>query len=233
MGSGPVLHILRVFCDDRERAGNLLGVFPDGGAVPAAQRQEIARQLGFSETVFVLDLDTASLEIYTPARELPFAGHPLVGTAWLLGADNPDLSVLRPPAGEVRIEVHERLVWVHARAEYSPHWDSVRLDTAESVLELKGPPGDLGHVQAWAWQDEEAGVVRARVFAEQYGVPEDPATGSAAIVLCAALGRELRIIQGQAGMESEIRVRPLADGWFALGGRVVVDRPPEPFRLQD
>jgi predicted PhzF superfamily epimerase YddE/YHI9 len=232
MSSGPVLHILRVFCDERGRAGNLLGVFPDGGAVPAARRQGIARQLGFSETVFVVDMDTAGLEIYTPARELPFAGHPLVGTAWLLGRDNPDLSVLRPPAGDVRMEFHEQLVWVHARAEYSPHWDSVRLDTPESVLELKGPPGARGHVQAWAWQDEEAGVVRARVFAEEYGVPEDPATGSAAIVLCAALGRGLRIIQGRADTESEIRVRPLADGWFALGGRVVVDRPPEPFQLQ-
>jgi predicted PhzF superfamily epimerase YddE/YHI9 len=51
----PSLHVLRVFTDDEGRAGNPLGVFLDGTAVPADRRQETARRLGFSETVFVDD----------------------------------------------------------------------------------------------------------------------------------------------------------------------------------
>jgi predicted PhzF superfamily epimerase YddE/YHI9 len=86
-------------------------------------------------------------------------------------------------------------------------------------------------VQAWAWQDRDAGVIRARVFAGDYGVAEDPATGSAAIVLCAALGRDLRIVQGPAGQESEIHVRLAGDGHVELGGRVVAEQPPRGYGI--
>ncbi|MGH2833350.1 MAG: PhzF family phenazine biosynthesis protein [Solirubrobacteraceae bacterium] len=226
------LHVLRVFCDEQERAGNLLGVFPQGWLVPAAERQEVARRLGFSETVFVTDADTATLEIYTPTQELPFAGHPLVGTAWLLGQSPEPPALLRPPVGDVHYTFEDSLTWVQARAEYSPNWELVQLPEPAAVTNLSGPPDGLGHVQAWAWQDQDEGVVRARVFSSDYGVAEDSATGSAAIALCASLGRGLQILQGQAQSESEIRARPLADGWFALGGRVVVDRSPEYLQLQ-
>jgi predicted PhzF superfamily epimerase YddE/YHI9 len=198
-------------------------VFLDGHAIEVSERQGIAAQLGFSETVFVQDRHTGTLAIHTPTQELPFAGHPLVGTAWLLSqSDHPPI-VLRPPAGEVQFALEDELAWVRARPEYSPSWDQVQLDDPATVLALDGPPGALGHVQAWAWQDHHAGVVRARVFAPDYGVGEDPATGSAAIVLCGTIGRELRIIQGPDGAESEIHVRPLAGGWVRLGGRVIAD----------
>jgi predicted PhzF superfamily epimerase YddE/YHI9 len=220
MGTTIDLHVLRVFCDEHGGAGNPLGIFPDGRLVPNTRRQAIAKHLGFSETVFIDDKDAGTLAIFTPTRELGFAGHPLVGAAWLLGHDNHGLSALRPRAGEVRVQLEPESSWVHARAEYSPSWECIQLQNPDSVLELTGPPERLGHVQAWAWLDEPAGLVRARVFASDYGIAEDPATGSAAIVLCAQLGRELRITQGPAGSESEIRVRPLAGDWVALGGRV-------------
>ncbi|MFG1871546.1 PhzF family phenazine biosynthesis protein [Micromonospora arborensis] len=79
------LHVLRVFCGPGGRYGNQLGVVLDGQAVAAEQdRQAVAARLGYSETVFVDDAGTGVVDIYTPSVRLPFAGHPLVGTSWLL-----------------------------------------------------------------------------------------------------------------------------------------------------
>ena len=227
-----------VVCDvftDRALAGNQLAVFTDARDLTSDEMQALARETNLSETVFCLPPEAADadvrIRIFTPARELPFAGHPLVGTAWLLGQSPEPPALLRPPVGDVHYTFEDSLTWVQARAQYSPNWELVQLPEPAAVTNLSGPPDGLGHVQAWAWQDQDEGVVRARVFASDYGVPEDPATGSAAIVLCAALGRGLRIIQGQTDTESEIRVQPLADGCYALGGRVVVDRPPECLQL--
>jgi predicted PhzF superfamily epimerase YddE/YHI9 len=58
------------------------------------------------------------------------------------------------------------------------------------------------------------------VFAPDLGVPEDPATGSATVALCAALDRAITIDQGP---HCEIEARPLDDGWIELGGRVADD----------
>jgi len=96
------LHVLSVFVGDDGAGGNPLGVFLDGAAIPAGERQAAAAALGFSETVFLDDAITGALAIFTPAMELAFAGHPLVGTAWLLAhQEAPPPALLRPPAGEV------------------------------------------------------------------------------------------------------------------------------------
>ena len=72
----------------------------------------------------------------------------------------------------------------------------------------------------WAWVDEAAGVVRERVFAPGYGIPEDEATGSAAVSLAARLGRELDVRQGRG---SRLLARPLDDGMVEIAGRVALD----------
>jgi predicted PhzF superfamily epimerase YddE/YHI9 len=233
MGESHKLHVLRVFCKENGHAGNLLGVFPGSPTVPVAARQAVACDLGFPETVFVNDLEQGRIAIFTPVVELRFAGHPLVGTAWLLKQQRTSLSVLRPAAGEVSITDRDGLTWVRAKPEYSPAWERVELSGAAEVVGLDGPPGGLGHVQAWAWQDERRGVLRSRVFASDYGIAEDPATGSAAVALCAELNRELEIIQGPDGVESEIYVRPSGAGQIDLGGRVVVDRPARSYAIHD
>jgi len=73
---------------DRRFAGNQLAVFPDARGVPEDAMPAIAREFNLSETVFVLPPDDPAhlrrLRIFTPGRELPFAGHPTVGTAWVL-----------------------------------------------------------------------------------------------------------------------------------------------------
>src|SRR5688500_1336896 len=95
------LHVVRVFVGNGNAHGNFLGVFLDGAAVPEPRRQGVAADLGYAETVFVDDRSTGLVRIFTPSTELPFAGHPLVGTGWLLASTGASVDVLRPPAGEV------------------------------------------------------------------------------------------------------------------------------------
>jgi len=75
---------------DRIFGGNQLAVFPDGRGLSDALMQRIAREFNFSETVFVFPPEnpshTRKLRIFTPENELPFAGHPTVGTAYVLAA---------------------------------------------------------------------------------------------------------------------------------------------------
>ena len=71
------LQVLRVFCDEGGENGNPLGVFLEGAEVSEGRRQAVARELGFSETVFVDDLARGECRIFTPGLELRFAGHPM------------------------------------------------------------------------------------------------------------------------------------------------------------
>jgi predicted PhzF superfamily epimerase YddE/YHI9 len=216
----PQLHVLRVFCDSSWSHGNPLGVFLDGDEVPTERRQEVAKELGFSETVFVDDAARGEIRIFTPGQELGFAGHPNVGTAWLLGKEREAVSVLRPPAGEVEVRVEGGRTFVAARPEWGPEWKFFELGDALAVEEAEGLPEDEGVGCIWAWIDDAEGTVRSRCFSHDDGVGEDEATGSAAICLAAELGRELEIRQGRG---SRLDARPLGDGRAEVGGRVVLD----------
>ena len=69
--------------------GNQLAVVEDAAALTTERMQDIAREMNFSETTFVLERtnERAKVRIFTPGHELPFAGHPTLGTAWVLGRD--------------------------------------------------------------------------------------------------------------------------------------------------
>lgn len=214
------LHVLRVFSDEAGAHGNPLGVFLDGAEVPEERRQAVATDLGFSETVCVDDAATGRCRIFTPGLELPFAGHPSVGTAWLLAQERAAVEALRPPAGEVAVRREGELTFVAARAEWSPPWQLVELGGSAEVERLTGPPGDEQLVYCWAWEDEAAGAVRSRCWSLEDGIGEDEATGSAAIMLAAALGRPLAIRQGRGSL---LQAAPLDQGRAEVGGRVVLD----------
>jgi len=143
-----------------------------------------------------------------------------VGTAWLLARTGARVDVLRPHAGEVPVRHAEGLTFICARPEWAPEFGLVRLSSPDEVDALDGPPGgsDLG--SAWAWLDEPAGLVRARVFASRLGIAEDEATGAAAVRLGAVLGRPIEIRQGRGSL---IRVRPAPGGMVEIGGVVVLD----------
>jgi predicted PhzF superfamily epimerase YddE/YHI9 len=216
----PTLHLIRVFCGEDGSGGNALGVFLDGAEVPPGARQRVAAELGFSETVFVDDPARGEIRIFTPAVELDFAGHPVVGTAWLLAERRTPVETLRPPAGEAAVRYEGGAAFVAGRPKWGPPWELGQLGSPDEVDALDGAPGGHDLVSAWAWLDEAAGIVRARVFGARVGVSEDEATGGAAVRLCAALGRELDIRQGRG---SRILARPLADGWVEIGGGCVLD----------
>jgi len=80
--------VIDVFTD-RQLAGNQLAVFTDARSLPEATMQALAREMNFAESVFVLPAERgghARMRIFTPTRELPFAGHPVLGTAFVLAA---------------------------------------------------------------------------------------------------------------------------------------------------
>lgn len=102
-------HTLDVFTD-RAFGGNPLAVFPDADGIPPALMQPIAREMNLSETVFVLwdappEGADCRVRIFTPAVELPFAGHPTVGTAYLLAM----LGRVRAEGGAARVVLGEEV----------------------------------------------------------------------------------------------------------------------------
>ncbi|WPO74164.1 MULTISPECIES: PhzF family phenazine biosynthesis protein [unclassified Streptomyces] len=205
--------VLRVFCGPDGRHGNELGVVRDGARVPATEdRQAFAGKLGFSETVFIDDPERGAIDIYTPTLRLPFAGHPCVGTAWLL-----DVPELVTRAGVVPARQDGEFSWIAARAAWAPPRSLRRYGTAAEVDALDvPPPGEW--MYAWAWEDEAAGRVRARAFpGRDDGIDEDEATGAAALLLTHELSRALNITQGRG---SQILTAPGPDGWIEVGGRV-------------
>jgi trans-2,3-dihydro-3-hydroxyanthranilate isomerase len=96
----------------RRFAGNPLAVFPDACGIDEAAMQAIAAEFNLSETTFVLPPDNpqhhARVRIFTPKAELPFAGHPNVGTGYVLGTRDPkppEHYVFEEPAGLVRVHL--------------------------------------------------------------------------------------------------------------------------------
>lgn len=110
METHPYL-IVDVFTNEA-LTGNQLAVFTEGQAIPSALLQPLALEMGFSETVFVFPPDgqeTARLRIFTPANEVPFAGHPVLGTAVALAiAGGRDHVALRTPRALIPLEISQR-----------------------------------------------------------------------------------------------------------------------------
>jgi predicted PhzF superfamily epimerase YddE/YHI9 len=216
----PVLHLLRVFCSDEGGGGNPLAVFLDGSEVAEDRRQQVAADLGLPETVFVDDRTRGEIRILTPEAELDFAGHPSVGTAWLLAKEGTAVEALDPPAGKVAVRYAAGLAFCTARPEWGPQIEWVEFGSPEEIEALTRAPEGHDLTGCWAWADEDAGIVRARVFLVPIGIAEDEATGSAATKLAAQLDRAIDIRQGRA---SRIQARPLDAGWVEIGGRTELD----------
>jgi trans-2,3-dihydro-3-hydroxyanthranilate isomerase len=87
MGRSRAIRIVDVFTE-KSLAGNQLAVVLDGRDLSTEEMQRIAREMNFSETTFILPPEepahAAKVRIFTPGRELQFAGHPTIGTAWVL-----------------------------------------------------------------------------------------------------------------------------------------------------
>lgn len=129
-----------VVCDvftDRALTGNPLAVFTDGRGLDDETMQSIARELNLSETVFVFPPEaggSAKIRIFTPVREVPFAGHPVLGSAFVLGG---------PLQAEVvRFETGAGIIPVRLEREAATivfAWMQQRLPTAQEF----GPKDEL------------------------------------------------------------------------------------------
>jgi len=214
--------VVRVFADESGGFGNELGVVLDAAGLPDELGPRLTAYLGFNETVFVDHLERADLRIFAPTAELPLAGHPLVGAAWVLAhATGRAPKVLRPRlADPVETWRDGKLTWIRANTASAPDFAFTQLDSPAEVEALSpAEHGQSAKDQFWAWIDEEAGQVRARTFAAALGMGEDEATGSAALLQAQRHGRELTIRQGRG---SVLHARPAArPGWSEVGGRVV------------
>jgi trans-2,3-dihydro-3-hydroxyanthranilate isomerase len=230
---------------DRPLTGNSLAVVLDGGGLAAEEMQAIAREMNLAETTFVFPSTrsdcAARLRIFTPGRELPFAGHPTLGTAWVLASRG-----LVPPGtrrfaleegiGPVPVELEgdprrPSFVWMSQQAAtFGPELDRPGVARALGLEASDLRPGapvqpvstgnsfvfvalrdraavdrasglDLRALQSlpevaaavgvflFALDDADGHRLYSRMFAPQTGVPEDPATGSAAGPLAAYLVR--------------------------------------------
>jgi trans-2,3-dihydro-3-hydroxyanthranilate isomerase len=259
---------------DRPLAGNQLAVFTDARGIDDATMQALAKEIGFSETVFVLPAEaggTVRARIFTPTTELPFAGHPLLGAAWVLaaplqravvqletGSGIVPVTVERDESGALvfgwmvqpvpsvepspdpgalldALGVEESLLPVE-RYDNGPLHTFVVLESRDAVAELDPDLTALRELEVNASCIAGEGTSwKSRMFGPALGVPEDPATGSAAGPLACHLcrhglvpwGTEVVISQGdELGRPSTLHAR--ADGGpgridrVEVGGSAVV-----------
>ena len=220
---------------DTPLEGNQVAVFTDARGIPEDRLQQIAREMNLSETVFVYKPDGdghARIRIFTPTVEMQFAGHPTLGTAFVLSAplslDEIRLETLRGVV-PVRLEREDGRI-VFGRMEQplptiEPYEDDELFDilgVEGAVLPVEVYDNGVRHVYTClASEDEVARLApdlrrlaaraplcfncfagegrrwKTRMFAPSSGVPEDPATGSAAGPLALHLARHGRIAFGE------------------------------------
>jgi trans-2,3-dihydro-3-hydroxyanthranilate isomerase len=253
------VHVLRVFTRGGE-GGNHLGVVNDCIGLDDEMMQQIAADLGFSETAFVdwQPGEPPVVRIFTPGMELPFAGHPLVGTGHVMGRMGPGgVDRLRCGIGEVGLRFEGDVTWVQTGplGEVAAGDDLVALagaagvpapiaayrvmmpleylifvvDSEDAVASVAPDLGVLADHFGVLIAHRRGGAARVRFFAPAAGVPEDPATGSAAVALAAAMrsaGEEegsVTIRQGEEmGHPSLIELRWRGDA-TEIGGAVTHD----------
>jgi trans-2,3-dihydro-3-hydroxyanthranilate isomerase len=219
---------------DTALTGNQLAVFTDGRGVDDELMQRLAKEMNFSESVFVLPAENgghARIRIFTPVTELPFAGHPVLGSAFVLAAPMQLGQIdLETGAGIVPITLEREGAKITFGWMSQPIPEHEPFAEAEAVQELLGIrsqlPVELYHQgPGFAYFEVETKDVLAalspdfaalgrmtdygvscfagsgtswktRMFAPSGGVPEDPATGSAAGPLTMHLARHGRIAFG-------------------------------------
>jgi predicted PhzF superfamily epimerase YddE/YHI9 len=216
--------------------GNPVAVVLGADGLSAEQMQLVARWTNLSETAFVLAPRASGADyqvrIFTPARELPFAGHPTLGTshAWLEAGGRP------ADPGSIVQECEAGLITVRrtdiadiAWADNGPGWVAVLLASAEAVLAVQRPVTvdlDIGVTGPYPAGSPEA--IEVRAFSPKITSIEDPVTGS----LNASLGQWLlgsdRVTapyvasQGTAmGRRGRVHVSRDADGQVWVGGGTV------------
>jgi len=224
--------------------GNQLGVFIDGRPFDTGQMQRLAKEMNVAETVFLLppqDGGDVRMRIFTPGAELPFAGHPVLGTAFVVAAAlGADAVQLETGAGLIPVALERQggQVVFGRMVQPIPAWEpftrerelfaALGVDSSGLPVELyhNGPP----HVYVQLASEDAVAALRpdlealadlgvaancfagqgqswkTRMFYPSAGIPEDPATGSAAGPLAIHLARH-----GRIGFGERIEIRQGAE----------------------
>jgi len=226
-----------VVCDvftNEPLAGNQLAVFTDARGIPEEQLQRLAKEMNFSETTFVYPPSGDGhvlMRIFTPTAEIPFAGHPTLGTAFVLAGPLQLLEIrIETGQGTVPVRVERegaRIVFGRMDQPLPTIAPFERADELQSVLGVESQlpvevyDNGLAHVYVALGSTAEVAALqpdqqrlaalgaygincfagdgltwKTRMFGPGLGVPEDPATGSAAGPLALHLARHGRIAFG-------------------------------------
>ena len=157
-----LVDVVNVFVDDDGAFGNPLGIV---WSSPSTRKheQQIAADLGFSATTFIDAVAdrVATARIFTPTRELPFAGHPTVGLAAWLRSNDDDVDAIKVPAGRVRVRIDGDMVFVTGLPEWTPKFELNQLTSPEEVYAVDPDAYGYGLHYVWAWFDEN-GRARSR-----------------------------------------------------------------------
>jgi PhzF family phenazine biosynthesis protein len=154
--------ILNVFTRNGERlSGNPLCVFEDGSSLDSSTMQALARQFNLSETTFILPSSRASsaVRIFTPDYEMPFAGHPTLGTAFVcraLGKGGDELS-LEMPAGIIPVNARGDRWTLRAN---TPTWREAPREAVARMLSLEVE--DVADKTLWVKAGKEQLIVPLR-----------------------------------------------------------------------
>lgn len=217
------VHIVRVFVDEKGKFGNPVGIVLDEKKkISQKERLKIAAKLNFSETVFINNAKTGNISIFNPIEEHTFAGHAIIGTAWFIKNKlGKNISSIECGEKQTKVWKKDDLTWIQAKISITPPWNHKQLQHAALIDNLIVKNTSLlKHLIIWAWKNEKEGIIRARTFAPDWGIPEDEANGSGSMQLAANLKRNLTIFHGKGSI---IYAKNNENGEAEVGGRAVED----------
>lgn len=197
------MKVLNVFTNEKGKFGNPVGIIVDTeNKIDNKNRQQMAIDSGFSEIVFINNLETKDVSIFSPTRQIPFAGHALVGASYYFN------NILNTPTAEIvsmdkKIKSWQEnsLTFVEADLSILPSWNFKEYKTPEEIEQITIQEASiLEHTLVWSWIDKEKGIVRARTFASDWNIPEDEANGSGSMKLANLLNRNLIIHHGKGSV---------------------------------
>jgi trans-2,3-dihydro-3-hydroxyanthranilate isomerase len=253
----PTFHVVDVFAEEKY-AGNQLAVVRNAKQLSTTEMQKIAKEMHFSETTFITSEETHQggydVRIFTPETELPFAGHPTLGTAYIILQE-----IIKKPVSKIILNLKVGQIPVtltYSRGQPEVLWMKQRQPTFGQTFSsgtisqaLSLDPADVD--SRFPIQEVSTGVpfiitplkslsavkrakinpqkynqliknteaksilifspetynkknhLNVRVFADYYGVPEDPATGSANGCLAAYLVKNLYFKQNKINIRVE------------------------------
>jgi predicted PhzF superfamily epimerase YddE/YHI9 len=217
----PAIYKLRVFTDRDGGYGDQASVVVDEGKkITDAKRQAMTRQLGTGETVFINDVSGAKISVMHYDGEIDFAGVPALAAAWVLTKLRGNLTeVMHGRGGDITTWQEADVTWVRADLSTMPPWHHKQLENSEAVERLTlEETKTMDHTMVWAWIDETKGLIRARTFAGDWGMPEAQGNGSGSMLLAAILQRPIQIKHGQGSL---IFAKPVPTNNAAIGGYII------------